>query len=191
MSDNYKDHLSNFHNYGLYYPTKTIELFGEINDDTHNKFVRNMHILNTITGSIKVLIDSQGGDVHKAIAIYDVISNSKNFVEGLVVGEAASSAAWILQAADHRKMYPGSSLLLHIGEVSYPDCHPNNHREWDRYNKQIIEKWMYSILLSKIKEKKKRFTKDRLTQLLLFDKILTPQEALEYNLIDEIINSEE
>lgn len=190
MSDNYKDHLSNFHDYGIYYPTKTLEIFGEIDDSMHNQFVRNMHVLNNITGRIKVLMDSAGGDVQKAMAMYDTIANSKNYVEILVVGEAASSAAWILQAAGHRKIYSGSSLLLHIGEVEYPESHPNNHKEWERYNRQVVEKWMYDILLKKIKEKKKRFTKDKLTQLLLFDKILTPKEALEYNLVDEIISGD-
>lgn len=190
MSDNYKDHLSNFHDYGIYYPTKTIELFGEVDDGMHNKFIRNMHILNNVTGNIKILIDSVGGDVHKAMAMYDSIKNSKNYVEAAVIGEAASSAAWILQAADHRKIYQNSSILLHIGEVGYPSAHPCNHKEWDRYNTEIVEKWMYDVMLKKIKQKKKRFTKDKLTQLLLFDKILTPKEALEYNLIDEIVQGD-
>ena len=42
------------------------------------------------------------------------------------------------------------------------------------------------IYLKKIKEKKQRFSKNRLTKLIEHDKILTPDEAVSLGLADKI-----
>jgi len=187
MSDVYKDYLTNFHELGIYYPNKITEIFGEIDDDLHNKFIKNMYVLNRASGKIRILVDSVGGDVHKAMSMHTCISHSDNEVETIIVGEASSSTAWIIQAADKRSIYSTASILLHIGEVEYPGSHPRNHKEWSRYNDKVVKAWMINTLFEKIVEKKPRFTKKKLEDLLLFDRILTPAEALEYNLVDEII----
>lgn len=64
-------------------------------------------------GSIRVLINSYGGDVFEGIAIYNVIAAAREKVEIEVMGVAASAASIIALAGKSLTMAEGSFFMIH------------------------------------------------------------------------------
>lgn len=185
MSDKLKDYLDQFHNHGVFIPTKTMILTGPVDYDMYDMAVKNIHSLDSMTGTITIKLMSEGGDVVVARAIYDLIAGAKNYVRIQCYGETSSAATIILQAADYRVMSPNSRLMLHIGREGVPEDHPNNVNRAHEVNKKDGQ-WMKDIYYNRIKEKKKRFTRQKLDELLLWDTYLYPKQAVELGLVDEI-----
>lgn len=184
MSEKLQEEVGLFANHNVFTSTKTILLIGDVDEDMLKTAAVGLHSLDSRTGDITIKLISDGGCVSTARAIYDLIKGCKNFVRIQCYGEVASSATIILQAGDKRVMAPNSKLMVHVGEESVPS---NNPRNADRLREQhrIDEKWMEDIYLKKIKEKKPRFTRQKLKSILEYDTYLNPKEALELGLVDE------
>lgn len=185
MSDNLKDYLDQFHDKGVFIPTKTIMLTGPVDEDMYVQAMASIHAFDSMPGDITIKLMSDGGDIAVARAIYDAIANAKNIVRIQTYGVVASAATIILQAADKRVMAPNSLLMVHSGAEGMASDHPRNV---DSLYKQYRadEKWMHKIYLDRIKEKKKRYTKQKLEDLLVWDRYLTAKEAVDLGLADEI-----
>lgn len=70
--------------------------------------------LESITApEILVAINSPGGDVFDAIAIYNALRNHSATITTRVDGIAASAASVIVQAGDKRTMMSGSQMMIH------------------------------------------------------------------------------
>lgn len=185
-----KDFVDQFYDHGLYVPTRTIDIMCEINEETANKVIKALHVLDhtsTIeTKPITIILNSTGGTQDDGLAIYDAISECKNHVTIKAYGSVMSTAAWIMQAGDLRVMSKNCKMMLHTGQIDMGNEHPEQHKRWlQQFQKD--ELIFEEILLNKIKIKKPRFTKKQVRDMLKFDTILTAQDAFEYNLIDEII----
>lgn len=185
MSVKDKDFIQIFFDYGLYYPTKTLKLIGDVDDDMLDIALCGLHILDSSTGEITIKLISGGGDVTVARAIYDLIRGCKNKVRVICYGEVASAATIILQAGDLRLMSKNSKLMIHVGKESIPEDHPRNIDALYAEHRHD-EKWIEDTYLNKIREKKKRFTRNQMKSMLDKDRYIHPQEALELGLIDEI-----
>jgi ATP-dependent Clp protease protease subunit len=182
-----KDEVGNLHDNNICMSTRTIVFTGEINEDSYDMMMKNIHLLDSTTGTINIKLFSEGGEVIPGLGIYSAIKNCKNHVRIIVYGECSSMASIILQAADERVMDENSHLMIHVGsgQSADPNSHPRNKEAWDRFD-QHLEKVCEDILLQKIKQKKKRFTRNQLKSRLQFDTILLPKDALELGLIDHI-----
>jgi ATP-dependent Clp protease protease subunit len=185
MSDKIKDHIGQLYDNNIYIPSKTIILSGGVDEDMYNTAVKGIHILDSYSGPINIKLMSEGGDLTVARALFDIIQGCKNYVRVIVYGEAASAATIILQAADSRVMTHSSKLMLHVGAESIPEDHPRNVDQL-YVQHRIDEKWIEDTYLKRIKEKKKRFTRQQLKNLLTWDKYLTPKESFDLGIIDEI-----
>jgi ATP-dependent protease ClpP protease subunit len=185
MNDKLKDAADQFHDKDLHIPTKTMLLEGDVDEDMYKKATKNLHILDQIDNNkpITIKMNSSGGEVIQGLAIYDLIKTCKNYVRIIVEGPCESMATVILQAADERVMLQNSHLMLHFGSHEYPSDHPMNIERW-KAKVDHDEKVCQDIYLKKIKEKKKRFTKKDLQNLLTFDTILTSKEAITLGLAD-------
>lgn len=187
MSDKIKDFIAQAHTDGLYLPTRTIFLTGEVNVDMYETCIKNLHGLdNSSQETVTIYLNSEGGSVRQGFAIYNAIRAMKSMVRGVVFGECSSAASMILQSFDERILAPNSEVMIHIGQESYGEDHPQNVQNWVDRNKDVSED-MKKIYLEKIKEKKKRFTKKNFEDLWQFDKILNPKEAVELGLADLIL----
>lgn len=185
MSNTLKDLISQFHNEGVFLDTKTIVAVGDIDQSMFEYLTKNLVSLDSKTGEITILIMSDGGSVSVARGIYDIIKSCKNLVKIICYGEVSSAATVILQAADKRIMSPSSKLMIHVGSESIPQDNPRNvDRLREEHRKD--ERWIEDVYLSKIKEKKPRFSRNRLKTMLEYDTYLNPKEALELGLIDEV-----
>lgn len=182
MSERLKDHIQIFHDHGIYLPTKTMSMFGEVDSDSAAQWVKNIHILDSFTGTINVKLNSEGGSVESAKMVYDAISGCKNMVRITCYGNVESAATLILMAGDERIMTDSSKLMLHIGEEAIASNHPKNvESQYNDYKDEA--KWMEDVYLSRIKQKKARFSRQKLQEMLLFDKYIKPKEALQLGLI--------
>lgn len=185
MSDKLKDYIDQFHDKGVFLPTKTIMLTGEVDQCMYESALASIHALDSTHGDITIKLMSEGGDIGVARGIYDAIIGCKNYVRIICYGEVASAATIILQAADKRVMTESSRLMVHAGKESIPLDHPRNvERLYTQYRDD--EKWIEDIYLKRIKEKKPKFTRQKLKDLLVWDKYLKPKEALELGLIDSV-----
>lgn len=173
------------HNHDVYFPKRAIVATGEVNLAMYNLILKNLMILDRGGQTITILLNSEGGDITSCRGIYSAIRECKDYVRIIVYGEANSAASIILQAADERIMMPDSEMMIHLGEETYPSDHPRNIDSLHTHFRRS-ERWMKKIYLEKIKNKKPRFTKEKLEELLRFDKHLTPRQALDLGLIDLI-----
>jgi ATP-dependent protease ClpP protease subunit len=96
---------------------RRLSLFGEISPTKAHEFIEEFHELEEKKGGgdILVLLDSEGGSVPHALALYDTLRSSPNRTLGLVVGQCLSAATLVLQGCSHRMMYPNASFMMHRG----------------------------------------------------------------------------
>jgi ATP-dependent Clp protease protease subunit len=188
MSEKIKSSLEVFHENDVYIERRTIPIIGEIDISMFEKVFKNLHVLDAGYKTINLVINSSGGDVLQARAICDAIEGCVNEVHALVYGEASSAASLILQSADKRYITPNSKIMVHVGSETLALDHPRNI---DAQYKDLREdeRWLEDVYLKRIKEKRKRFTRHQLKSLLQYDRYLSPKEALDLNLIDEIRKS--
>lgn len=95
---------------------RTIILSGEVDKPLASRVVHQLLILeHEDSAPIKIYIDSPGGDVDAAFAIFDTIRFIKPPVFTIGLGLVASAGALILLAAhrEHRYGLPNSHYLLH------------------------------------------------------------------------------
>ena len=159
---------------------------GPINDAVANTVIAQLIYLENEDSKkdIFLYINSPGGAVTSALAIYDTMQFIKNDVSTICVGIAASGAALILAGGKKGKRYslPNAEILLHqvMGGVEGQAVEVEiaaRHiiRIKDRIN-QIIAKHTGQSL------KKIEKDTDR-------DFYMTPEEAKSYGVIDKIVKT--
>lgn len=131
---------------------------------------------------IQLYVNSPGGTVTAALAIYDTMQFIKSPVSTICIGQAASAAAVLLLAGEKGKRYalPNSRVLLHqpSGGVSGTSTDVEIHaREMVRMRKLLNE-----IIANHTGQNLETVEKD--TER---DFILTASEAKEYGIVDEVI----
>lgn len=187
MSDKVRDSIDQLHDSSIYLPTRTCFIFGEIDKNSAEKHIKNLHVLDNYSqGTVTVKLNTEGGSVLDGLAIYDAIKAMKNHVRIILYGEASSMGSIILQAGDERLIMPNGYILIHEGNEGV-EGHPKVTEEHLRANKRMRER-CDNILFEKIKQKKPRFTRKDLQKMNLFDTILFADDALALGLVDGIIN---
>jgi len=192
-----KDDIDRFMIYGILHTTRTIYL-GEISatdDDVESpgvdyrladRIIKSIHVLESVsTEPINIIVNNPGGDEYHGLAIYDAIRATVCRVTVRIMGHAMSMAAWFVQAADHRIIYPNATLMLHYGDYGYYG-HSKDFDVWAKENKRI-NALMEKHFLERIVEKNPRYTLKELRALLRFDTLLTANDAFVLGLVDEII----
>jgi len=195
-----KDHIDKFHDYGLYVPTRTVSLDcaygGEEEDElgvNHymaTKFVKNFHILETISNEpITVLLNTDGGDLWQGMAIHDTIKCSKCHVTMKVTGCANSVGSIILQAAGERVLKPFSSVMFHLGAPGPWGSNPYEAAMAAnfelKYGKRLDE-ILYERIKTKFASVDKVFGWAKYNEMNFKGKCLMAQEAIDFGLADRI-----
>ena len=133
---------------------------------------------------ISLYINSPGGSAYAGMAIYDTMQYVKPDVRTICMGMGMSAAAMILAggAAGKRMALPNAKIMIHQGSAGFRgtpadiQIHANEILDMTRRMAEILalhtgqpfEKVMADI--------------DR-------DRFMTPTDALEYGLVDEIVAS--
>ncbi len=184
------DQLVTFHNYNIDVTTKTMILNGEVNDEMSDNVLKNLHILNQSNGAITIYISTEGGDLSAAKIIYDAIRYSSNIVRIVCFGNVMSCGSLILMAGDERIMSAHSTILTHVGSEGLGVDHPRN-LDQAYSNLRNDEIFIESVYLDRMneklrKDKKKLLTHKNIKDMLIFDRYIKPEEALQLGLITSI-----
>ena len=131
---------------------------------------------------IKLYINSPGGSVYDGMAIYDTMQYIKPDVQTIGIGLQASMGAFLLSsgAKGKRFMLPHSKVMIH--QPSSDTKGKVTDMEID-LKEGIAVKEMLAELLAKNTGQKLPKIKNDMER----DYWMTPQEAKEYGLIDEVI----
>lgn len=130
------------------------------------------------------LINSGGGDMTTAFAMFDLIKNSPMVVDVVIYGMAASSAAWLALAGDSVSMTDNAMLMLHKPQAGAGGESGNLRSVADYMDK--LEGRVAQIVSAKTGKPMEQVIADWLkpnTQTWF-----TAKEALEAGLIDTIVN---
>lgn len=134
---------------------------------------------------IMLYINSPGGSVTAGFAIYDTMQHIRADVSTICLGQAASMGAFLLAAGakGKRMALPHSRVLIH---------QPLGGAQGQATDIEIqaaeivrIKKSLNEILATNTGQSFKKIEKDTDR-----DYIMTPEEALEYGMIDKVVSKE-
>jgi len=135
---------------------------------------------------ITIYINSDGGYLHSALPIVDIISSSEIPITTVVEGMAASAATLISCSGHHRQITKNSFMLIHELRAGCWGKFSEIEDEFESCQKLMTN--IKNLYLNSIKnDKKKKKFKKILGKLLKRDIILSAQECLDYGLVDEIL----
>ena len=165
---------------------RIIFLGTEIDDDVANSIVAQMLLLDSENPEkdIMLYINSPGGSVTAGFAIYDTMQHIRADVSTICLGQAASMGAFLLSSGTKgkRMALPHSRVLIH---------QPLGGAQGQATDIEIqaaeiirIKKSLNEILASNTGQSIKKIEKDTDR-----DYIMTPEEALEYGMIDKVVTA--
>ena len=164
---------------------RIIMLTDEVNDVTSSLVVSQLLYLEgqDPTKDISLYINSPGGSVTAGMAIYDTMQYIKCDVSTICMGMAASMGAFLLAAGakGKRLSLPNSDIMIHqpSGGAKGQATDIMIHANYITKKKKLLNE----ILAERTGQSLETITRD--TER---DNFMTAQEALEYGLIDKIID---
>lgn len=165
---------------------RIIFLSGEVTDDVADLVVAQLLFLEAEgpDKDISLYINSPGGSVSAGLAIYDTMQYIKSPVSTICVGRAASMGAFLLAAGEKGKRFalPNADIMIHqpLGGAQGQASDIKIQAEKILKVKELLNK----ILADRTGQdlEKIAFDTDR-------DFYLDAQEAVEYGIIDQVIES--
>ena len=165
---------------------RVIFLTGPVEDHGANLVVAQLLFLEAENPDkdISLYINSPGGSVSSGLSIYDTMQFIKPDVSTLCVGQAASMGAVLLAGGANKKRHalPNSRILIHQvmggfqGQASDIEIHAQEILS--------IKEKLNKILSSHTGQKIDKITKDSDR-----DNFMSPEEAVEYGLIDSVMET--
>jgi len=164
---------------------RIILLSGEINDVTANLVVAQLLYLDSLNhDDISIYINSPGGVITAGMAIYDTMNFVKSDVSTICIGMAASMGAFLLSSGTKGKRYslPNSEIMIHqplggaSGQATEIQIAAEHILKMKRKLNEILQK-NTGKALEKIEKDTER------------DHFLDANDALEYGIIDKIIQT--
>ena len=163
---------------------RIIFLGTSIDDDVSNSVIAQLLFLEAQSDEedITMYINSPGGVVTSALAIYDTMQYIKSDVSTICVGSAASAASLLLTAGEKGKRFilPNAEVMIHQvlggteGQASDIDIHAKHIlRTKERLNK----------IMSKHTGKKVTVIEKDSDR----DNFMSAQEAVNYGIVDKIV----
>jgi len=192
-----RDDIDKFYDYDIDLPHRilymgsvnvTEDLEGESGTDSQmaERVIKGLAILDQKEEPITIIMNNVGGDHYHGMAIFDAIKCCKSHVTIKVFGHAFSMGSIILQAADERILAPNSRVMIHYGS----DGGNMNAKDLQARAKEgeRLDKLVEDIYLQKIREKLPNYSREELRRILIVDTYMSPAEAVELGLADEILS---
>jgi ATP-dependent Clp protease protease subunit len=165
---------------------RIIMLNGPVEDHMANLIVAQLLFLESENPDkdINLFINSPGGVVTAGMSIYDTMQFIKPNVATYVMGQACSMGSLLAQAgaAGKRFMLPNARHMIH-----QPSGGARGQATDIQIQAEEILKMKKNLTEIYAKHNSKGKTFDQLTADMERDKFMSAQEALEYGLIDKII----
>ncbi|HUC95401.1 MAG TPA: ATP-dependent Clp protease proteolytic subunit [Candidatus Saccharimonadia bacterium] len=133
---------------------------------------------------ISIYINSPGGSVSDALAIYDTIKYVKSDIQTIVVGMAASAAALILSSGTKgkRSALPNSRIMIH--QPSSGTRGKVTDMEIDLEESIKLKRQLEQIIADNTGQKQTKVHTD-----MERDYYMSPTDAKQYGLVDSVIKS--
>jgi ATP-dependent Clp protease protease subunit len=158
-----------------------------ISDDIANAVMSQLLVLESMDPDrdIQIYINSPGGSFTALTAIYDTMRFVKPDIQTVCLGQAASAAAILLAAGapGKRLALPNSRILIH---QPYTEGTYGQASDIEIQANEILR--MRDLLETMIAEHTSR-DKETVSRDIDRDKILTAESAIEYGLVDAILES--
>lgn len=163
-----------------------IFLVGQVEDHMANLIVAQMLFLEAENPEkdIFLYINSPGGSVTAGMAIYDTMNFIKPDVSTVCIGQAASMGAFLLTAGakDKRYVLPNARVMIHQPLGGFQ----GQASDFEIHAKEIlsIKEKMNRLMAKHTGQKYEKVAKDTDR-----DNFLGAQEAVDYGLVDSILQS--
>lgn len=167
---------------------RIIFLTGNINDELSSLIISQLLFLESEDPNkdIAMYINSPGGSVTSGLSIYDTMRFIKPNISTISVGQSCSMAALLLASGFKEKRFslPNSRIMI--------------HQPLGSYSGQASDIQIHANEIIKIKNKLNIILAEHTGKLLSSveidterDYFMSPEEALDYGLIDKIIKTRE
>lgn len=164
---------------------RIIVLTGEIDDNMSSLIISELLYLDSINhDDIELYINSPGGSVTSGFAIYDTMNYIKSNVITIGIGFCASMAAFLLSSGTKGKRYalPNTEIMIHevLGGSSGQATDIKIQADHVLYLRDKLNK----LLAINTNNSQKKINNDTKR-----DHYLSSKEALQYGIIDKIIDN--
>lgn len=158
----------------------------EVNQHTANLIVAQLLFLanESPKKDIKLYINSPGGSVYDALAIYDTMQYVNNDIQTVGIGVQASAAAFLLSSGTKgkRSLLEHATVMIH--QPSSGTRGKVTDQEIDLKEALRVKKLLEEIMAKNTGQKTAKIHED-----MERDKWLTAKEAKDYGIVDEIITT--
>lgn len=165
---------------------RVIFLVGPVDDHVANVIVAQLLFLESENPEkdINLYINSPGGSVSAGLAIYDTMQFIKPDVSTMCIGQAASMGALLLAAGAKGKRYclPHSRVMIHQPLGGYQ----GQATDIEIHTREILK---IRSQLNEILALHSGQSVEAIAQDTERDNFMSPEEAKEYGLIDELIDT--
>jgi ATP-dependent Clp protease protease subunit len=131
---------------------------------------------------IQIYINSPGGSVTAGLAIYDTMQFVKNDIVTYCIGQAASMGAMLLAAGTKGKRFalPNARIMIHQPSGGAQGAASDIEITFKEI--QRLKDMLHEILAKHTEQPLKKLIKD-----MDRDYFMSPQEAMEYGLVDKVL----
>ena len=163
---------------------RIVFLVGTVNDTVASLITAQLLYLESENPKkeISFYINSHGGLVTAGLGIYDTMQYIKPPVSTLCIGQASSMGSFLLSAGEKGKRLslPNSRIMIHQPSAGY---------QGQATDVEIHAKEIASLKkrLNKIYSKHTNKSEDKIKEALERDNFMSPTEAKDFGLIDEVV----
>jgi ATP-dependent Clp protease, protease subunit len=165
---------------------RVIFLGDDVNEHTANLVVAQMLFLENQDSNKDIIlyINSPGGSVYDALAIYDTMQYVKSDIQTVGIGVQASAAAFLLSSGTKGKRFllPHATVMIH--QPSSGTRGKVTDQEIDLREALRVKKLMEEIMARNTGQKITKIHED-----MERDFWMTADEAVKYGIVDKVIDS--
>ena len=163
---------------------RIVFLIGPVNDSVSTLVTAQLLYLESENPKkeISFYINSPGGLVTSGLGIYDTMQYIKPAVSTLCIGQASSIGSFLLSAGEKGKRFslPNSRIMVHQPSAGFQ----GQATDIEIHAKEILS---LKDRLNKIYSKHTQKNESEIKKALERDKFMTPSEAKDFGLIDEVV----
>ena len=163
---------------------RIVFLVGPVNDNLSTLVTAQLLYLESENPKkeISFYINSPGGLVTSGLGIYDTMQYIKPAVSTLCIGQASSMGSFLLAAGEKGKRFslPNSRIMVHQPSAGYQ----GQATDIEIHAKEILS---LKDRLNKIYSKHTKKSELEIKKALERDKFMSPLEAKDFGLIDEVV----
>jgi len=163
---------------------RIVFLVGPVNDNLSTLVTAQLLYLESENPKkeISFYINSPGGLVTAGLGIYDTMQYIKPAVSTLCIGQASSMGSFLLAAGEKGKRFslPNSRIMVHQPSAGYQ----GQATDIEIHAKEILS---LKDRLNKIYAKHTKKSELEIKKALERDKFMSPLEAKDFGLIDEVV----